>query len=156
MTNPNVNTDIELDVLLRQGTRQKKRRWVRWTLVLLVLGGVAAAGIWYYYQQQRQQGAVVFETETLGRGALKVSITATGNLQPRNQVDIGTGLSGTVTEVLVEANAVVKKGRCWRVWIPTNWKTVLPCQGHPAQCPGQSHQAEAQITQAVAKSRQRR
>jgi HlyD family secretion protein len=40
-----------------------------------------------------------------------VTVTATGNLQPKNQVDIGTELSGTVDEVLVDANEVVKKGQ---------------------------------------------
>ena len=44
------------------------------------------------------------------RGALTVTVTATGNLEPRNQVDIGSELSGTVRLVNVDVNDEVSAG----------------------------------------------
>ncbi len=52
-----------------------------------------------------------FETETVGRGRLEVSVSATGNLEPTNQVDVGSELSGIVDAVLVDINDRVKKGQ---------------------------------------------
>ena len=38
-------------------------------------------------------------TQEVTRGDLTVTVTATGNLEPRNQVDIGSELSGTIRSV---------------------------------------------------------
>ena len=40
-----------------------------------------------------------------------VTVSATGNLQPTNQVDVGSELSGTVQTVFVDDNSQVKKGQ---------------------------------------------
>ncbi|MBM4384738.1 MAG: efflux RND transporter periplasmic adaptor subunit [Deltaproteobacteria bacterium] len=53
---------------------------------------------------------IVFETEEVSRGDLVVRVTATGTLQPINQVDVGSELSGTIRDVKVDFNSVVKKG----------------------------------------------
>ena len=50
-------------------------------------------------------------TETAARGALLVSASASGTLQPTKSVDVGSELSGTLAEVLVQENDVVKKGQ---------------------------------------------
>jgi len=50
-------------------------------------------------------------TQAVRRGDLTVKVSATGNLQPTNQVDVGSELSGTIDEVFVDDNDVVKKGQ---------------------------------------------
>jgi len=45
------------------------------------------------------------------RGKLTVVVTATGSLQPTNQVDISSELSGAIREVLVDYNSVVEAGQ---------------------------------------------
>ena len=45
------------------------------------------------------------------RGALTVTVTANGTLQPTTQVAIGSELSGTVSRVHVDVNDRVKKGQ---------------------------------------------
>jgi len=50
-------------------------------------------------------------TQPVKRGDLTVKVSATGNLQPTNQVDVGSELSGTIDEVFVDDNDVVKKGQ---------------------------------------------
>lgn len=54
---------------------------------------------------------VAYETEPPRRGELVVHVTATGSLQPINQVDVGSELSGLVREVFVDFNDVVRKGQ---------------------------------------------
>lgn len=55
--------------------------------------------------------AVNYATETVRRGSLTVSVSATGNLAPTNQVDVGSELSGTVVQVFVDNNDRVTKGQ---------------------------------------------
>jgi HlyD family secretion protein len=52
-----------------------------------------------------------YETESPQRGELIVHVTATGTLQPINQVDVGSELSGLVRDVFVDFNDTVKKGQ---------------------------------------------
>ena len=54
---------------------------------------------------------VQFETETVQRNTLRVTVSATGTLQPTNKVDIGSELSGLIETVLVRENDHVKKGQ---------------------------------------------
>lgn len=54
---------------------------------------------------------VNYATQTVRRGDLTVTVSATGNLQPTNQVEVGSELSGLVTEVFVDNNDRVTKGQ---------------------------------------------
>ena len=55
------------------------------------------------------KASVQYRTEALRRGDLVVTVSATGNLQPTNQVDVGSELSGTIEAVFVDDNDVVTK-----------------------------------------------
>lgn len=52
-----------------------------------------------------------FITEEVKKGDMSVKVSATGNLHPTNQVDVGSELSGIVESVLVEENDSVKRGQ---------------------------------------------
>lgn len=52
-----------------------------------------------------------FLTDPATRGALTVVVTATGSVQPTNQVDVSSELSGIVRNVLVDYNSPVKTGQ---------------------------------------------
>ncbi|MBN2068513.1 MAG: efflux RND transporter periplasmic adaptor subunit [Opitutales bacterium] len=51
-----------------------------------------------------------FETIPLARGEISLVVTATGNLEPTDEVTVGSELSGTVLEVYVDTNSIVHKG----------------------------------------------
>ncbi len=53
-------------------------------------------------------GPVGFRSEAVKRGPLSVKVTATGTLQPVDQVDVGAEVSGRVVEVKVDFNDTVK------------------------------------------------
>lgn len=52
-----------------------------------------------------------YQTQSLARGDLVASVSATGTLAPLNQVEVGSELSGTVERVLVDDNDVVVPGQ---------------------------------------------
>jgi len=54
---------------------------------------------------------VRYATVPLDRGNLTVTVSATGNLQPTNQVDVGSQISGLVTRVNVDNNDRVRIGQ---------------------------------------------
>jgi HlyD family secretion protein len=55
--------------------------------------------------------ALQFQTAAAQRGDLTVTVTATGTLEPVNQVEVGSELSGTVETVAVDYNEQVKRGQ---------------------------------------------
>jgi HlyD family secretion protein len=56
-------------------------------------------------------GAAEYITQEVSRGDLNVTVSATGNLAPTNQVEVGSEVSGTVDKVLVDYNDRVRKGQ---------------------------------------------
>jgi HlyD family secretion protein len=71
----------------------------------------AAAAALYWWQRETPAGAPRYITAPIQRGDLKVTITATGNLAPVNQVQVGSELSGIVKSVEVDYNDHVKVGQ---------------------------------------------
>ena len=51
-----------------------------------------------------------FATVAISRGGLRQVVTATGEIQPVNTVNVGSQVSGTIDELFVDYNTKVKKG----------------------------------------------
>lgn len=83
---------------------------LKWLIGMVILV-LAAGGFWYVQNSRGTETGPIYNTENLTCGNLSVVITATGNLAPTNQVTVGSELSGTVTEVYVDINDLVKKGQ---------------------------------------------
>ena len=89
----------------------RRPAWKRWLirgLVLLLLAGSIGGGAWLWARRE-QAGKTTFITQDAMQDRLVVTVSATGNLQPTNQVDLGSELSGTIAKVLVEENDHVKR-----------------------------------------------
>ena len=85
------------------------RRPMVWGSAAAVLLALAGA---YAWQTQRQaQAAPTYVSEVVQRGNLTLSVSANGTLQPTRSVNIGSELSGTVRNVLVDVNDRVRKGQ---------------------------------------------
>jgi HlyD family secretion protein len=54
---------------------------------------------------------VQYQTQEIRRGSLTVTVSATGTLQPTNQVDVGSEISGTLKTVEVNYNDRVGRGQ---------------------------------------------
>ncbi|MCK8781110.1 efflux RND transporter periplasmic adaptor subunit [Rhizobium sp. NTR19] len=85
---------------------RKKRRflWPLLTLLILVVAGVA------YFYMGSSGPRYDYPTRPAKVGDLSVVVTATGSVQPTDQVDISSELSGTVRKVNVSFNSAVTQG----------------------------------------------
>ena len=106
-TETNAAPSADLDSFLGRPAPGWWSRWGKWAAVavgvlLLILLGLRLFG--GRPQTQYVSGAVT-------RGDLSVTVSATGNLAPTNQIDVGSEISGIVERVLVEANDRVAKGQ---------------------------------------------
>lgn len=84
-------------------------RRMLWPLVLIAL---LAAG-WFTWTRStaNENAPPSYVTAPVKRGDISLTITATGNLEPTNQVIIGSILSGNAGEVYVDINDRVKKSQ---------------------------------------------
>lgn len=101
------NRPVELAEVLAPGARRRPWRLLYLLLGVLLLGLIAMALIGGLGNSTT---TVRYKHQPVTRGDLKVHVTATGTLQPVNQVDVGTEVSGTIESVAVEHNARVRTG----------------------------------------------
>ena len=101
-------TDIAA-VLGTDSTSLRPGRLLRWIGVpaMLLLGGI----LFLFVRSGNHNHGPLYMTETVSRGNLVVKVSATGTLEPTNQVDVGSELSGLVEVVLAEENDHVEKGQ---------------------------------------------
>lgn len=81
---------------------------LKWLIILAVLGGSAWAGIQYW--RRPKDTAVEFKTSPVTRGEIIQSVTANGSLTPVRMVEVGSQISGTITNITVDFNSKVKEG----------------------------------------------
>lgn len=82
----------------------------KWLVVLLVLAAAGAGGGYYYFQRAQQPKEVEYKTAPLERRTISARITASGTLQARVTVQVGSQVSGRVLELFADFNSKVKKG----------------------------------------------
>ena len=84
---------------------------IRWMLILASC--VLLAGGGYHAWRTRLGNSLIdnLNTVVVQRGDLEDTITATGTLQPKDFVDLGTQVSGQLKNLLVEVGAIVKVGQ---------------------------------------------
>ncbi|MCB0642571.1 MAG: efflux RND transporter periplasmic adaptor subunit, partial [Phaeodactylibacter sp.] len=79
------------------------------TSILAVLAIAAYYG--YEYFNSSSQSMVVAETTQVRKGNITNEVSATGTVEPVEQVEIGTQVSGEVSKIYVDYNSTVKKGQ---------------------------------------------
>lgn len=118
------------------------------------LYAVAAVGIllllilWWRGSGTAEAG---YATRPVTRGALEVTVSATGNLQPTNQVEVGSEQSGLVEQVFVDFNDRVTRGQpLARLDTSRLEDTIVQNRAALAAAQAQVAQAEASRAQADA------
>jgi len=59
----------------------------------------------------------LYKTAKVARGNLSVTVTATGTLEPVNQVEVGSEISGTIKTVQVDFNDHIKQGHVLAIMV---------------------------------------
>jgi len=97
---------------LKKLLHKEKGRFFSRKKVWLFAGVVGVVvGVFLFLRSDGKADGPRYKTEPIFRGKLVVKVSATGNLQPMNRVDVGSELSGIITDVFVDNNDAVKAGQ---------------------------------------------
>ena len=96
-----------LDDFLGKPRKSWWTRWGRWVAVAAGVALLAYAGWSWFGSAPKTE----YLTSEIRRGDLSVTVSATGNLAPTNQIDVGSEISGIVDRVIVDVNNRVTKGQ---------------------------------------------
>ncbi|MBN2588818.1 MAG: efflux RND transporter periplasmic adaptor subunit [Sedimentisphaerales bacterium] len=102
-SNTDIDQILELD---RKYGRRRSKRWII-TIIVLVLAVIAI----YVFQNKNGQNMPKYETQQVKKGNLTIIVTATGTLQPTNEVEVGSEESGIVDNVDADYNDKVTVGQ---------------------------------------------
>ncbi|WNO54449.1 efflux RND transporter periplasmic adaptor subunit [Stakelama saccharophila] len=97
----------QLDEFLGAKPRPRWRLWLKWGAIVV---GVLLLGLLVSHCVN-SGGATGYITQPVKKGSLDISVTATGNLKPTNQVQVGSEVSGRIDQVLVDVNDHVTRGQ---------------------------------------------
>lgn len=111
MPQDTANSSADLEALLGPSAKAgpSRRRWM--VAGGVILGLVALVVAVLLFRSMATPPPAGFVTTPARRGDLVVSVVATGSLEPVNQVDVGSEVSGTVDSVLADDNDKVSKGQ---------------------------------------------
>lgn len=100
----------DLRTILAENRATDWSRFLPPTWMLIAIAAVAAGSLsyWYFGGATTQ---VQYVTERVGRGDVTVTVRATGTIEPTDQVEVSSELSGTMRYVDVDFNDTVKKGQ---------------------------------------------
>jgi membrane fusion protein, macrolide-specific efflux system len=130
--------------------RMMPRRWstrVAAIAALLVLTGGATYGV--HALTAHAATADRFTIATVQRGDLEDTVTATGILQPRDYVDVGTQVSGQLKTLHVEVGSAVKAGQLIAEIDPTVYLSKVEAdQAQLRTLQAQLQDKQAQLTLA--------
>ena len=86
----------------------KKRSWKRVSIIACVIV-LAGLGVWYF--KFRGSGGPQYQTIQVTRGDLTQLVTATGQLNPVTNVQVGCQISGTLDKLFADYNTPVTNGQ---------------------------------------------
>ena len=72
---------------------------------------VIAGGGYWLFGGAKKKNLITFSTTQVKKSDISTSITATGNIEPVTEVEVGTQVSGIIDKIYVDYNSVVKEGQ---------------------------------------------
>lgn len=115
-------------------------------LVILIAALAATAAV-------RARSAVQYVTTPVVRQTLVQSVTASGTVNPQNNISVGTQVSGTISSIYVDYNSKVKRGQVLARLDPSTFAAQLD-QARAALAQAQAQAAAAQANAGAAVSGQ--
>lgn len=82
-----------------------RKKWIVWIVLVCV-----ALGTIYYFKRDKQP-EVTYAEVPVTRKDIRQTILATGNVEPRNRLDIKAPIPGRIDEILVQEGQDLKRGQ---------------------------------------------
>jgi HlyD family secretion protein len=105
-TDPNSEIAKTIGLDAASARRKKLKRKIYWGLALL-----AVVLLLVKWNMDSGDAEIQFKTRPVKKGSITITVTATGNLTPTNQVEVGSELSGIVDTVDADFNDQVTVGQ---------------------------------------------
>ena len=112
VSNNKTATTAEGDIAQTLGINpsdDQPRQYIKWGSIAAVIVIIGIVALQWFGNGNSQ--AIRFKTAEVTRGTLTVTVSATGTLEPVNQVDVGSEISGTIKTVMVDFNDQVQQGQ---------------------------------------------
>jgi HlyD family secretion protein len=100
------------------------RRRPRWWFVVAAVAVIVAIVVSVIAVRSRA-AAVTYTTVPVQTGSLSQTVTASGTLNPQNTINVGTQISGTISEIDADFNAHVRKGQVLAKIDPSSFQAAL-------------------------------
>jgi len=120
-----------------QKITEYKNSGVKWKIAAVVIILLLAAGSYLYFVPNESKEIYRYVTQPLEKSDLTLSVSATGYIEPVENVEVGAEVSGTIEELYVDYNDRVKKGQPLARLDKTKYQSAL-------------HRAEASLTASKA------
>ena len=80
-------------------------------IILVILGAIAYGVKTFFFSANAENAAGPLVSTKVVQTAISTTISATGTLEPVDQVEVGTQVSGDIAKINVDFNSKVKKGQ---------------------------------------------
>lgn len=153
-TETKINEEMLEQIVSREATGTKGRR-MRYVGVGLLT--VACVVVFLVMGAGRRAEGPRYRTEAVKRAGLTVTVSASGNLEPTNQVDVGSEVSGLVEVVFVDDNDRVTAGQVLaRLDISRLTDDVVTARAAVAAAEARVEQAAATVRESEAMLKRQR
>ena len=102
---------------------QRKFPWIKWLVILVLIGAAIGGGIWYF--MSASASAPQYQIVKVSRGDLTQVVTATGQLNPVLNVQVGSQISGRISKIFVDYNSQVKSNQIIAQIDPSSYQAAL-------------------------------
>ncbi|MDA3947544.1 MAG: efflux RND transporter periplasmic adaptor subunit [Helicobacteraceae bacterium] len=108
-----------------QKVTEYKSSGLKWKIGIAVFVLLLGAGTYLLFFQQETKEGYTYITEPLKKGDLTISVSATGYIEPVENVEVGTEVSGMIEKVYADYNDLVKKGQILAQLDKTKYQSTL-------------------------------
>src|SRR5262245_48529419 len=96
--------------------------WLKWLIVLVIVAGTAA-GVWFLLKNRNS--APQYQLAPVARGDLIQAVTASGQLNPVVNIQVGSQISGRISKMYVDFNSEVKSNQVIAEIDPSSYQVAV-------------------------------
>ena len=87
------------------------KKLLKIVIIIVILAGIACGVKFFFFTEKKNDAAGPLVSAKVTQTTISTTISATGTLEPVDQVEVGTQVSGDIAKIFVDFNSKVKKGQ---------------------------------------------